>query len=44
MPVYASTATDGLITSDPTSTVIVGYVVGYDVATDPTQLEIKSII
>jgi hypothetical protein len=43
-PVYASAAVDGLITSDPTSTVIVGYVVSYDTATDPTQLEIKSII
>jgi hypothetical protein len=44
MPVYASAATDGLITSDATSTVIVGYVVGFDVAVAPTQLEIKSII
>jgi len=43
-PVYASAVTDGLITSDPTSGVIVGYVVSFDVATDPTQLEIKSII
>jgi hypothetical protein len=43
-PVYASAATDGLITSDPTSTVIVGYVVSFDVAVMPTQLEIKSII
>jgi len=40
-PVYASAVTDGLITSDATSTVIVGYVVSFDVATDPTQLEIK---
>ena len=43
-PVYTSAATDGLITSATTSTVIVGYVVGYDTATDPTQLEIKSIL
>jgi hypothetical protein len=43
-PVYASAVTDGVITSDATSTVIVGYVVSFDVATDPTQLEIKSII
>lgn len=43
-PVYASAITDGLITSATTSGVIVGYVVSYDVATDPTQLEIKSII
>jgi len=40
-PVYASAVTDGLITSDATSTVIVGYVVSFDVALDPTQLEIK---
>jgi hypothetical protein len=40
-PVYASTVTDGLITSDATSTVLVGYVVSFDVAVDPTQLEIK---
>jgi len=43
-PVYTSSATDGILTSDPTSTVIVGYVVGYDQAVNPTQLEIKSII
>ena len=43
-PVYASSATDGLITSAATSGVLVGYVVSFDVATDPTQLEIKSII
>jgi hypothetical protein len=43
-PVYASATVDGLITSDPTSTIIVGYVVSFDVATAPTQLEIKSII
>jgi hypothetical protein len=43
-PVYASAVTDGLITSDATSTVIVGYVVSFDVATDPTQLEIKASI
>jgi len=42
--VYASATTDGLITSDATSRVIVGYVVSFDVATAPTQLEIKSII
>ncbi len=40
-PVYASAVTDGLITSAATSTVIVGYVVSFDVALDPTQLEIK---
>lgn len=39
--VFASATVDGLITSDATSTVLVGYVVSYDVATDPTQLEIK---
>jgi hypothetical protein len=43
-PVYASTVTDGLIDSAATSTVVVGYVVAFDVATDPTFLEIKSII
>ncbi|MGH7974732.1 MAG: hypothetical protein ACREBR_04355 [bacterium] len=43
-PVYASATVDGLITSDPTSTVIVGYVVSFDVAVAPQQLEIKSII
>ena len=43
-PVYASAVTDGLITSAVTSGVIVGYVVSFDTATDPTQLEIKSII
>jgi len=43
-PVYASAITDGLITSAATSTVLVGYVVSFDVATDPTQLEIKSVI
>jgi hypothetical protein len=43
-PVYASASTDGLITSDATSTVIVGYVVSFDVASAPTQLEIKAII
>ena len=43
-PVYASHATDGLITSDVTSTVIVGYVVSYDVASMPTHLEIKLAI
>ena len=43
-PVYASAVTDGLIDSAATSTVLVGYVVSFDVATDPTQLEIKSII
>ena len=43
-PVYASAFTDGLITSGATSTVLVGYVVAFDVATDPTFLEIKSII
>ena len=43
-PVYASATNDGNITSASTSTVIVGYVVGYDTATDPTQLEIKSIL
>jgi hypothetical protein len=41
-PVYASTATDGLVA--PSGTVVVGYVVSFDVATDPTQLEVKSII
>jgi hypothetical protein len=41
-PVYTSAVTDGIITSASTSTIIVGYVVGYDVATAPTQLEIKS--
>jgi hypothetical protein len=40
-PVYASAVTDGLITSVNTSGVIVGYVVSFDVALDPTQLEIK---
>jgi hypothetical protein len=40
-PVYASAVTDGLLDSAATSTVIVGYVVSFDVATDPTQLEIK---
>lgn len=40
-PVYASHTTDGLITSDPSSTVLIGYVVSFDVATSPTQLEIK---
>jgi hypothetical protein len=43
-PVYASAVTDGLIDSAATSGVIVGYVVSFDAATDPTQLEIKSII
>jgi hypothetical protein len=43
-PVYASAVTDGLITSDATSTILVGYVVSFDVALDPTQLEIKSVI
>jgi len=43
-PVYASAVTDGLIDSAATSGVIVGYVVSFDVATDPTSLEIKSII
>jgi hypothetical protein len=43
-PVYASAVTDGLIDSASTSTVVVGYVVAFDVATDPTFLEIKSII
>lgn len=43
-PVYASAITDGIITSANTSGVIVGYVVGYDQATAPTQLEIKSIL
>ena len=43
-PVYASAVVDGLITSDATSTVVVGYVVAFDVATDPTFLEVKSII
>jgi hypothetical protein len=41
-PVYASAATDGLIAE--AGTIVVGYVVSFDVATDPTQLEIKSII
>jgi len=43
-PVYASAVTDGLIDSAATSTVLVGYVVSFDVATDPTQLEIKATI
>lgn len=43
-PVYASAVTDGLLDSAATSTVVVGYVVAFDVATDPTFLEIKSII
>lgn len=43
-PVYTSSTVDGLITSDATSTVIVGYVVSFDVALDPTQLEIKLAI
>jgi hypothetical protein len=43
-PVYTSAVTDGLITSATTTGVIVGYVVGYDTATNPTQLEIKSIL
>ena len=43
-PVYASASVDGLITSDPTSGVLVGYVVSFDVASMPTQLEIKSVI
>ena len=43
-PVYASATVDGLITSDPTSTIVVGYVVSFDVAVAPTTLEIKSII
>ncbi len=43
-PVYASSTVAGQITSDATSTVLVGYVVSFDVATDPTQLEIKSVI
>ncbi len=43
-PVYASATNDGNITSATTSGVIVGYVVSFDVATDPTQLEVKSII
>ena len=43
-PVYASSTVDGLITSDPTSTILVGYVVSFDVAVAPTQLEIKSVI
>lgn len=43
-PVYASAVTDGLITSANTSGVVVGYVVGYDQAVNPTQLEIKSIL
>lgn len=43
-PVYASAVTDGLVTSANTSGVLVGYVVSFDVATDPTQLEIKSVI
>ena len=42
--VYASAVTAGLITSATTSGVIVGYVVGFDVASHPTQLEIKSIL
>lgn len=41
-PVYASAATDGLVAE--AGTVVVGYVVSFDVATDPTQLEVKSII
>jgi len=41
-PVYASTATDGLVSN--AGTIVVGYVVSFDVATDPTQLEVKSII
>jgi len=40
-PVYTSATTDGNITSASTSGVLVGYVVAYDVATNPTQLEIK---
>jgi hypothetical protein len=43
-PVYASATVDGNITSAATSGVLVGYVVSFDVATNPTQLEIKSII
>lgn len=43
-PVYASAITDGLITSANTSGIVVGYVVGYDTATAPTQLEIKLVI
>jgi len=43
-PVYASATVDGNITSAATSGVVVGYVVSYDVATNPTQLEVKSII
>jgi hypothetical protein len=42
--VYASAFSDGVITSGASSGVIVGYVVSYDTATDPTQLEIKSIL
>ena len=43
-PVYASAVTDGLITSDATSTVLVGWVVSFDTAVAPTFLEIKSHI
>jgi hypothetical protein len=43
-PVYASAVVSGNITSANSSGVIVGYVVSYDVATSPTQLEVKSII
>lgn len=43
-PVYASAVVDGLIDSAATSTVLVGYVVSFDVATDPTFLEVKSVI
>ena len=43
-PVYASATVDGNITSAATSGVLVGYVVAFDVATNPTQLEVKSSI
>lgn len=43
-PVYASALVDGEITSVNTSGIVVGYVVSFDVALDPTQLEIKASI
>jgi hypothetical protein len=43
-PVYTSAVADGNISSASTSGIVVGYVVSYDVATNPTQLEVKSVI
>ena len=43
-PVYAYAIVSGNITSAATSGVLVGYVVSYDVASSPTQLEVKSVI